>query len=477
MVGQAPEASSHKLRNVVLLIFLVSLTVRVACVWQAKHTPISDAKHYARRAQHVLEHGGMPESAYRTPAYPYFLAGLYKYVGTDWRVPAAMNAILGALASALLVLLAATCVDVRAAALAGLLHALSPPTLALIPQTLTEHLAVPLTIGGLLLLALTDKNTGWRALLCVASSALVYGLLLLTRPAGLYLFPAWLLLVLYSPRRRMWRPSAIVTFIVVTGFVLAPWLMRNYRLGMGPFMLSSAGGINLYIGNNDDAVSDGSMKVDVSWPELGKELGEAGTDRWARKRACEWMREHPLRYIDLCRVRALGLLGAKASGYAVISFSHWFMAPEAFEAYVKRRAKPALATTWRDQYARLQARTRGLIEWYYALLSPLILVGLCLAVLQWRRFAVIVLPTGLYLLLLSLTFSQPRFRELSDPFLFILAAALVIDILCGTRQMGARPRRAAKCVLVVIGLVVAIVMQVSGISADWYVLSPLTGAQ
>lgn len=473
MIEQPPTASTRQIVRVALLIFAVSLGTRLVCVWQAQHIPISDARHYHRRAQIILRHGSMPESAYRTPAYPYFLAGLYKCVGKGWRVPATANALLGAATSALLVLLAATCTDVRAAALAGMLHALSPPALAYVPQTLTEVPSAFLLIGGLLLLAWADWLVGWRRLLVVAGSGLVYGVLLLTRPAGLFFAPAWLLLVLYSPRRREWRPIPAASFVVMTALVLAPWLIRNYRLGFGPLMLSSVGGTNLYIGNNDGAVSDGSMKVDVSWRELREELGEAGADRWARQQACEWIIAHPWRYAGLCRVRALGLVGAKASGYVVRSLAHWFMAPDAFEAYRKCYSQPEQAKTWGDLRARLQARVTRTIEWYYALLSPLILISLVLAAFHWRRCAVALLPVGIYLLALSLTFSQPRFRELSDPLLFVLVAALLVDVCAGTRTMGVRPDRRTKVALVLIGLAIAIAVQASGVSRNWYTLPPM----
>ena len=457
----------------VLSIFVVSLAIRLGCVRQARHTPISDAKSYVRCAQHLLKYGEMPKSAYRTPVYPYLLAGLYKYVGNDWRVPALANALIGAVTSALLVLLAAACVDVRTATLAGLIHALSPPTLAYVPQTLTEYPAVLLMIAGLLLVTRVDRRRWWRGVIPAAGSGVLYGLLLLTRPAGLFMLPAWAFLILYDTRGRSWRPMAAAVFLLMTALVITPWLIRNQRLGMGPFMLSSVSGVNLYIGNNDAAVSDGSMVVDVPWHEMKNELGEAGRDRWAREQTMNWILRHPWRYLNLCRVRAMGLLGTKPSGYVVISLGHCFIEPDVFEAYLRRDAEPGNEGLWRQQLGMAQGRVTKAIGLYYALIGPFIWLGLVLAAVSWRRFALPLACSTLYILMISMTFSQPRFREMSDPLLFMLVAALLSDIVFGTRQIAPRVPRLAKTLITAILLIVTITLQLSGLATCWYTLPPM----
>ena len=110
------------------------------------------------------------------------------------------------------------------------------------------------------------------------------------------------------------------------------------------------------------------------------------------------------------------------------------------------------------------------------MLSPLLLTSLVLAAPHWRRYAIVLLPVGIYLLALSLTFSQPRFRELSDPLLFILIAALLVDTCAGSRMLGARPARRAKVAVVLIGLLTSTAIQATGVSRAWYTLSPMAAA-
>lgn len=101
----------------------------------------------------------MGRLAYRTPGYPGLLALIYLAVGHSWKAAAMFQALLGALTSGMLVLLAATVVSVRASAAAGLLHTFSPAALAYVPILASENLAIPLVVGGLLCLAVAAGET------------------------------------------------------------------------------------------------------------------------------------------------------------------------------------------------------------------------------------------------------------------------------------------------------------------------------
>lgn len=465
--------NSHRILRAALIVFVVSLVARGLCIWQAQHTPISDAKHYDYRARHILEHGAMPEGAYRTPGYPYVLAGLRAIAGDDWRAAAVMHALLGALSSALLVLLASMFLDVRGAVVAGALHAIAPPALTLIPQTLTEHLALPLTLGGLLLLACADRARAKRALWMVAGSGACFGAMLLVRPAGLFMLPALALLLARNLRTRRWTPKALGLFLAVTGLVVAPWLVRNYHQGLG-LMLSSVGGSNLLIGNNDNAVSDGSMDVGVDWELLSERLGEAEADDWARERAIEWIEAHPGRYLQLSGVRLLGLVGTKPSGYSVTSLAHWTLSPRAFDAYQQRKLAPK---KYRKKYRRVvrdaKVWAHAVLAWWYTILCPFILVGSVLASLRFRRFAWVLLPALAYVAALALTFSQPRFRELSDPLLFVFVGALLTDLVFGTKHLGDALSRRVKLALTLVLTALCVLLQIYGVFDDWSELEPM----
>lgn len=456
-----------------LVVFLVSFGIRAWFVGSTQHHPISDARHYERRAHHILEHGAMPDGAYRTPAYPYFLASIVKVAGPGWRAPAMANAAMGALSSAVLVLLVGMFLSARTAIVAGLLHALSPPAVALVPQTLTEHPALLLTLLTLLCLACADRARGRRVWLLTLAGGVCFGLLLLTRPSGLFLLPALLVLLVRNVRKRAWTPKLALAFAVVSALVVAPWLYRNQRQGLG-LMLSSVGGHNLYIGNSDGAVSDGSRVTQPTLAELLAMYGEAGADRWARNQALGWIAEHPGRYLQLCGVRALGLLATKPSHYTMLAFTHWKISPEAFRAYERRKAKPAAYRPYREEYADATRWAERLLRWWYAFVSPLMVLGAALAIPHWRRYALLLVPLGAYVVGLTLTFSQPRFRELSDPLFCVFVALLVSDLAFGTQRLGKRPSRRVKAILAAVAVAAWVAFEAAGLWSPLYTLDPLT---
>lgn len=81
------------------MVFVVSFGFRAWFVGSTQHHPISDARHYERRAHHILQHGAMPDGAYRTPAYPYLLASILKGGGARDPLLASLRAGVGAFGS------------------------------------------------------------------------------------------------------------------------------------------------------------------------------------------------------------------------------------------------------------------------------------------------------------------------------------------------------------------------------------------
>src|SRR5512137_3153888 len=101
-------------------VFLVALLVRLGWTTLATVTPVSDSRGYDLTARALLHTGelwhGMGR-AYRTPAYSGLLAGIYAVLGEDIRAVWLIQAFLGALAAALVVLIATLLVSPAAALL------------------------------------------------------------------------------------------------------------------------------------------------------------------------------------------------------------------------------------------------------------------------------------------------------------------------------------------------------------------------
>lgn len=427
-------------------VFLLSLALRLTWVGFAHVTPVSDFRGYDSLAVRWLMTGGFGSPgwlAYRTPGYPGFLAGVYFIFGHHWGAAAFVQAILGGVSSALVVGLAGRIVSPRASLIAGLLHALSPTSLAYVPVLASENLAVPLLLLGLLLLV-----SGRRRMLLAAASGAVFGLLILVRPAAVAFLPAWVLLAAYDPRSRRLRILPAAAGLVACLAVLSPWLVRNHRVGLGAFTLSTSGGVNAWMGNHENAQHGGYSLERPSWVEQGDRT-ERERDRAYWQEAIGWARAHPRQYLALCVTRAARLLGAEPDRWAAA-----YLTPsrQRDELMVSQYGAGRPPSTTDPRLERALRRDKLILAGLRVIISPLILLAAFMSLRRWRDYAIALLPAFCYLGALSLSYAQMRFRELADPLLFIPLAALLSDLLFGGDELGAglsRRRKATAALLLV----------------------------
>jgi len=131
-------------------------------------------------------------TAIRTPLYPLFLMGSYLLLGAQPAHAVLLQVLLEALTTALVIRLGCDLGGRRTGALAGLLYALNGTTQRYTGYLLSEMLLLPLIAAALLLTARAlHRPTPSR----VASSALFWGLALLTKPNVQFLVIAVGLLV------------------------------------------------------------------------------------------------------------------------------------------------------------------------------------------------------------------------------------------------------------------------------------------
>ena len=445
-------ARARRLLWVALGVCAFSLALRLTWACFAQITPVSDFHGYDMFAVRWIENGtfGWKERmAYRTPGYPGFLALVYLAFGHSWKAASVVQACLGGLTSGGLVLLAGRVTSARSSAIAGLCHALSPTAVAYIPVLASENLAVPLVVFSVLILAWSEAGNRWSRATLAGCAGLGFGLLLLVRPAALFFCPALLLLAAYSFRRSEWRLVPPLVFIVAAALIVAPWLVRNHRVGLGAATLSTSGGINLWMGNNDLAVHGGYCR-EAAWPGDRPE-GEA--DRAYAAAARAWIRNHPGRYAALCGTRLRRIIGTEPDVWVTKYFWPTAESDEAQRALHRfaRSPDPELETL--VQRAR-QAHGRNLkyLKRYRRVVAPLMVVALLLSLARWRAYVFVSLPVACYLGCLAATFFQPRFRELSDPLLFVPVAALLADVIWGTHDLGRRPNRWMKLALLAVAL-------------------------
>ncbi|MCJ7750088.1 MAG: hypothetical protein MUQ65_03185, partial [Armatimonadetes bacterium] len=250
------------------------------------------------------------------------------------------------------------------------------------------------------------------------------------------------------------------------------WLVRNERLGLGPLTLSSAGGVNLWMGNNDLALNGGYLREAQALVDPTN-LGEMEADRAYRRAAIEWTRSHPGRYFALCATRLIRLLGVEPDWWAAR-----YLLPEIVNDRLLRGTggeKPSPDSHPNgasDRVDRIHAYSDLLLAGIRAVIAPLILLSLVLSFSRWRQHLVVVLPVLSYIVGLTLTYVQIRFRELVDPLLFILLAAFLADTLFGSHELGEWLNRRRKAVLGATLVVISLGVHASGLATSIYRLSP-----
>jgi hypothetical protein len=284
-----------------VMVFLLSFCVRLLWSASATITPVSDCHGYDLLAQGLSNgedygvfNGESRGKAYRTPGYPGFLAAIYTCFGHSYRAVGFVQAFFSALTTLLLFFLSLRFVKRRASLFAAGLHAFSPTFLAYVPILASETLATFLGIGALLLIcsrAGGEQQCRYRwVLAAMALSGALMGLNLLVRPSGLFFVPG-LVLVIALRGDLNWRRRAVsgAIFLLAISAVLSPWLVRSTRLGFG-LTLTTNGGWNLYMGNNDKATKGGHLRLRL--PKLPEE------------NAAEYDRRHAAAALDWIRMRA-----------------------------------------------------------------------------------------------------------------------------------------------------------------------------
>jgi 4-amino-4-deoxy-L-arabinose transferase-like glycosyltransferase len=229
-----------------LLLGMIIRILVVALPGNALRTPWGgggDTPAYVLLAQNLFAgkgygYAGQP-TAYRAPAYPFLLAGSMQMFGSH-----AIGAVrwLQFLAGLLTVYLCSAIAGIifgRSARKPALIVALFFPTLIIMTgEILTEALATLVSVIFLYLLVRFFDKPSWAVLTGMAA---VVGVATLDRfNMALFGFVVlWAVLFWKMPLPK-WRAVALT--IILPGLIISPWLIRNYMVFHGAFVLSTEGG-------------------------------------------------------------------------------------------------------------------------------------------------------------------------------------------------------------------------------------------
>ena len=264
---------------------------------------------------------GMPDPAiestpyFRPPLVVFWMAGLFELLGHDHLGARVAQILLGASSCVLVYLLGRRLFGWQSGLVAGTLSA----SYWILVYFDTEYREVSLLV--FLFLWLTLALLRYRDAPSLGRAwpiGLALGLSILAKPNGLLLLPAlllWMVLVTRARQERAAWSKQLALVLLAIGACVLPVSLRN-RLASGEFVLiSSNGGINFLIGNNE--LTDGTrvclppgiapFNSAFDYPEVvrsvearvGRSLSHAEVSGWFTRQALQHIRLHPLATLGL----------------------------------------------------------------------------------------------------------------------------------------------------------------------------------
>ena len=292
-------------------VVAVGLVLRLAILSQTSTlgTTIGDEQQYSQLGQSILAGDGLawaPDrpTSLRPPLYPALLAAIWSIAGPlNMQAVRAFQILLALATTVVVYFLGARIYDRRIGRYAAAACWLYPSLIFFNSLILTETLFTLLLVTCVLFgVVLVQTPRWWAALLCGIS----LGLAALTRsvvwPMPLILCPLLGVFMRAPLARRVALPA-----IVLAGYaiVVAPWAVRNTRLQGVVTIVDTMGGMNLRMGNYEYTPDDRmwtavALQGEQNWvtgltaDRPGQTMTEGLKEKWAQRKAIEYMRQHPI---------------------------------------------------------------------------------------------------------------------------------------------------------------------------------------
>jgi 4-amino-4-deoxy-L-arabinose transferase-like glycosyltransferase len=419
-------------------VILLALVVRVAIILATPHVSLfGDPVDYQRHAVSIASGHGYPPteiasagtpSAFRPPAYPYVLGGLYTVVGIHLQVARLLSALLGVLTVALMAYLGRAIWGQRVGLVAAGLTAVFLPLATLDTTLLSESLFLPLELALAWCLHMCVRDP--RRIRWVLLSGLLCGVGALTRVvADLWLAPAIFVVISSASARpqAIRRTAALVAVFVVT---LAPWTIRNAVVLHAFVPVSTEGGYTMAGKYNKETAEPDALesvwRVPFAVPSVTASVvalyhrpggvNEAQLDTALRNDALDYVTAHPRAvaasvWLDTLRLFDLGKAHSfvTSTSYQEVALPGWLQRPTTLSAQLIA-ALAVLALL-----ARLLRRMRFTLGPAWLWLLPLLA-------------ALMTVPFG----------GNPRKRLPLDPFLILLASLMICTIFDWARSLRSR---------------------------------------
>ena len=335
-------------RRCLIVLLLLATALRAGLVWWKWDWLALDRDLYLELGRNVADGEGFTllrsaiftPTAYRPPLYPLFLSMIFRFGGGLWTV-AVIQVGLSA-ATVWLTWRIGRALGLGKFALVGAAFvAVNPLLVQTAALPMTETLCTFL-LAGLFSVCLCGTTTTRPV-----SLGIWLGLAALCRPT-VWAFAMLGSFITVVANRRMsaqgWREmlwargrSWGITLIAF-GLTVSPWVIRNWCVFDRLIVTTTHGGYTLLLGNNDDAYHQEVLAAQESGPysglwnsvpwqnELDRELARANItlnnevdrDRWMKRKAWDWIRHHPIEFLESCLLRQKRFWSVRPGGADVI---------------------------------------------------------------------------------------------------------------------------------------------------------------
>ncbi len=332
-----------------LAIFLAAFLLRLVYLMQYRSNPafehpMVDELWHINWARDILGGDIIGHEAYfRGPLYPYFLAFLQAITGKSIFFTRLIQMIIGSLSAVLVYYAGRKLFNRNVGIIAGFAFAIYGTMIFYEAMFLIPVIYIPLTLLTFLyLLKAVEHNLPISWFL----SGLFMGLAAIARPNILFLVPFIIIWLFFKFFKTAEIKSYFKSGIVYIAAILIPILcvsIRNIAVTGEFILISSQGGVNLYIGNNPH--TDGltmlmpEVAIDESlpWSEFtgatkaaaeritGKQLTPAEESSFWTGKAVDFIAEHPGKFLEITFKKLVYFLnGFENSDNADIYFSRQF---------------------------------------------------------------------------------------------------------------------------------------------------------
>jgi len=405
-------------------LFLTGFAVRLIYLTEIRNmpafeSPVMDEKYHLDLARQINSPQGLPqEPFFRAPLYPYFLAVAYRFTSGSLFWCRFIQIAIASLMPVLILLLGLWLFSKTIAYVSGTLAVFYPTLIYYDASLLISFLEILLFALVIYQLHRCQDKPGLANFLL---SGILFGLAGLARPNILLVIPALIIWIWLIIKPLIGRKAAVIRYIMLMAGVaitIAPVTLRNYLVSKDFVPIAWQGGFNFYIGNNARASGWSATVpgIDVSWQggyremisiaeyNMKRPLKRSEVSDYWYKAAFREIRRDPGRFLELLFKKLRFFI----NGYEIPNNQHIYMA---------RSFSPALALLLHDRP----------LFFPYGILAPLAIIGLILSLVHWRRFVLIYLALGAYIISFLLFFVCARFRQPLIPILILFAVYAVVE--------------------------------------------------